>query len=155
MICKRDHVWRLFRSSPLVLSLTTAVVVLLSGSDSMWLNVKLESLLHRFGHPTSQQDILSSLCSRICAVLNWPPPIFALFCLHLAQWRNCDVGAKCLFKESWDKMVSTKILSSTTVFNIDNKQKYYLIHILEWFLKNRVTLKTEIMMLKIQLWSQQ
>ncbi len=35
------------------------------------------------------------------------------------------------------------------VFNIDNKQK---ISILEWFLKDHVTLKTGVLMLKIQLW---
>ncbi len=52
-------------------------------------------LLHRFYHPTSQQDdILSSLCSRICALLNWPPPLFALFFFQLALWPNCDFGPK-------------------------------------------------------------
>ncbi len=58
-------------------------------------NVKLEPLLYRFRHLTSQQDdILSSLGCRICTGLNWPPPVFALFCLQLALWRNCDVGPK-------------------------------------------------------------
>ncbi len=43
----------------------------------------------------SQQDyMLSSLCRRICAVLNWPPPVFAFFCLQLVLWRNCDVEPK-------------------------------------------------------------
>ncbi len=38
----------------------------------------------------------------------------------------------------------TKILFSTTVFNIDNNNKC-----LEWYLKDHVTLKTEVMMLNI------
>jgi len=42
--------------------------------------------------------------------------------------------------------VFTKILNSSTIFNIDNLQK---ISILEWFLKDHVTLKTGVMMLKI------
>ncbi len=48
---------------------------------------------------------------------------------------------------------SSKILSSTTVFNINNNYKYLLItkSALEGFLKNHVTLKTGVMMLKIQL----
>ncbi len=71
--CKRDQVWLWFLSSPLVLSrLNTAGVT-----------------------STSRQDnILSFFCGRICAVLNWLPPVFALFCLQLALWRNCDIGAK-------------------------------------------------------------
>jgi len=51
-------------------------------------------------------------------------------------------------------IVSTKILSSTTVFNIDTNQKCFLSSkfiILEGFLKDRVTLKIGVMMLKIQL----
>ncbi len=48
----------------------------------------------------------------------------------------------------------TKICSSTIVFNIDNNQKCFSSSILEWFLKDHVTLKTGVMMLKIQLWSQ-
>ncbi len=50
-------------------------------------------------------------------------------------------------------MVSTKILSSTTVFNIDNNQKCFLIinqHIV-MISEDHVTLKTGVMMLKIQL----
>ncbi len=54
---------------------------------------------HRFLHPTSQQDdILSSLCSQICTGLNWPP-FFALFCLQLALWCNCDVGPKRVYND--------------------------------------------------------
>ena len=39
-------------------------------------------------------NLSSLLCSQICAGLYWPPPVFRLFCLQLAPWRNCDVGAK-------------------------------------------------------------
>jgi len=45
-------------------------------------------------------------------------------------------------------MVSTKKLSSTAVFNIDNKCK---IGILERYLKDHATLKTGVMMLTVQL----
>ncbi len=48
-----------------------------------------------------------------------------------------------------------KYISSTAAFNIDNNKKMYLeqlISILEWFLKDHVTLKTGVMMLKIQRW---
>ncbi len=52
-------------------------------------------------------------------------------------------------KESWKK----------SVFNIDNNNNkcffQHQISILEWFLKDHVTLKTGVMMLKIQLWSQE
>ncbi len=41
--------------------------------------------------------------------------------------------------------VSTKLLSKTTVFNIDNFFLEHQISILEWFLKDHVTLKTEVM----------
>ncbi len=47
--------------------------------------------------------------------------------------------------------------SSKTVFNINNNKKMFLkqqISILEWFLKDHVTLKTGVMMLKIQLYNQ-
>ncbi len=50
-------------------------------------------------------------------------------------------------------MVSKKIWSSITVLNIENNI-FFLeqqISILEWFLKDHVTLKTGVMMLKIQL----
>ncbi len=49
----------------------------------------------------------------------------------------------------------TNIFSRTTVFNIDNNQEMFLdqkIIILKWFLKDHVTLKTGVMMLKIQLY---
>ncbi len=71
MRCKREQFWWWFRSSLLVLSrLTIDVVGFLSGSGSKYA-IKLEPVLHQFGHPTSQQeDILSSLCSRLCAGLN-------------------------------------------------------------------------------------
>ncbi len=98
--CKRDHVWRCFLSRPIVLSrLTTAVVVFyLAEKAGMRYNFKLKPLLHWFRRPTSQQDnILSSLCRRSCAVLNWPSPFLALFCLQLALWRNCDIGAKTVY----------------------------------------------------------
>jgi len=42
-----------------------------------------------------------------------------------------------------------KIYSSTTVFNIDYNHKCFLCILLEWFLKDHVTLKTGVMMLKI------
>ncbi len=47
----------------------------------------------------------------------------------------------------------TKILNCTTIFNIDKNKKClkHQISILEWFLKDHVTLKTGVMMLKIQL----
>ncbi len=47
---------------------------------------------------------------------------------------------------------STKLLSSTTVFNIDqNKIPEQQISILKWFPKDHVTLMIGVMMLKIQL----
>ncbi len=47
-------------------------------------------------------------------------------------------------------MAFTKTLSSRTVFNIDNnKNLEHPISISEWFLKDHVTLKTVVMMLKI------
>ncbi len=100
MRCKRQHFWRSFLSSPLILSsLTTAVLVFfclaVAAGNVMRSNFKLEPLLCRLLHPTSQDDILSSLCSRVCAGLNWPPPVF-LF-LKLALWRNCYVGAKTVY----------------------------------------------------------
>ncbi len=50
--------------------------------------------------------------------------------------------------ESWKTILKVSIkISSTTVFNIDKK----CFRILEWFLKDRVTLKTGVMMLKVQL----
>ncbi len=59
------------------------------------------------------------------------------------------------FKKSWIInvwciTVPTKILSSITVFNIDNI-KCFLSGKSEWFLKYHVALKTRVMMLKIQL----
>ncbi len=47
---------------------------------------------------SQQDDMLSSLCRRICAVLNWPPPVFAFFCLQLVLWRNCDVKPKRVYR---------------------------------------------------------
>jgi len=44
-------------------------------------------------------------------------------------------------------IISTKILSSTTI--------EHQIIILEWFLRDHVTMKTGEIMLKIQLWSQE
>ncbi len=41
------------------------------------------------------------------------------------------------------------MLSSTTAFDIDYNKKYFFN--LEWFLKDHLTLKTRVMMLKIQL----
>ncbi len=41
--------------------------------------------------------------------------------------------------------VSTKIASKTIVFNIDNNKKCFLSSILEWFLKDHVTLKTNLL----------
>ncbi len=85
--CKRDHVWWLFLSRPLILS---RLIIAFK-------HLKCKPLLHRFGHPTPQQDVLSSLCRWICVVLNGPPPVFALFCLQLALWRNRDVGPKRIY----------------------------------------------------------
>jgi len=48
-------------------------------------------------------------------------------------------------------MLSTKIWSSTTVFNIDNNKNIFFEHqisILEWFLKDYVTLTTGVIMQK-------
>ncbi len=45
-------------------------------------------------------------------------------------------------------MVSTEILSSTTVFNIDTNKKILFeqqISILEWFLKDHVTMDARVM----------
>jgi len=49
-------------------------------------------------------------------------------------------------------MVSLNILSGTTVVNIDDNKNVSLAanHLLQWFLKDHVTLKTGVMMLKIQ-----
>ncbi len=46
-------------------------------------------------------------------------------------------------------MVSTKILNSTIVFNIDNIKKYFKISISEWFLKDHVTGVMHILFLNI------
>ncbi len=56
-------------------------------------------------------------------------------------------------KESECITVSTKILSSTTVFSIDYNKKSLLqqISVLEGFLKGQMTMKTGLMILKIQL----
>ncbi len=53
-------------------------------------------------------------------------------------------------------MVSTKIWSSTSIFNIDNKNVSWAAnqHI-RMISEDHVTLKTGVMMLKIQLWSQE
>ncbi len=59
---------------------------------------------------------------------------------------------------SWNNLVFYfhKILSSTTVFKIDNTNIYIYIEqqisILPWFLKDHVTLKSGVTMLKIQLY---
>ncbi len=47
--------------------------------------------------------------------------------------------------------VSTKRFSSSDVFNTDNKKCVLSTKSLEWFLKDHVTLMTEVMMLKIQI----
>jgi len=47
--------------------------------------------------------------------------------------------------------VDQRILRNKT--NLRFPQKYQIL-ILEWFLKDHVTLKTGVMMLKVQLWSQ-
>jgi len=44
-------------------------------------------------------------------------------------------------------MVSTKILSSTTVLNIDNNKLFMSTNSVEWFLKDHVILKTEDLLL--------
>ncbi len=48
-------------------------------------------------------------------------------------------------------MVSTKILSSTTVFSIDNNQKCFFNQYIVMISEDHETLKTGVMMLKIQL----
>ncbi len=74
----------MFLSSPLVLSLlTTAVIVVLSGSGSRY------AIKYQIGASTS-----SNLAPRITKILyfklpiyaglNGPPPVFSLFCLQLA-----------------------------------------------------------------------
>jgi len=40
--------------------------------------------------PTTQDAILSSICSWIYAGLYWFSPVFSLFCLQLTPWYNCD-----------------------------------------------------------------
>ncbi len=54
------------------------------------------------------------------------------------------------------KKLNIKILKYI-YFNIDNNEKKIIeqqINIFAWFLKDHVTLKPGVMMLKIQLWSQ-
>ncbi len=72
---------------------------------------------------------------------------------------KCDIHSRLPFifflfiEESWKKriMVSRKILSSTTVFSIDNYKCFLSSKSVYWFLKDHVTLETGVMMLKIQL----
>ncbi len=54
-------------------------------------------------------------------------------------------------KQNISENVSTKMLSRTTVFSIDNNNKCLFeqkISMLEWFLKDYVTLKTGVMMME-------
>ncbi len=70
---QRDHVWRSFLSSPLVLScLTTAVVgFCLIVAAGIWSNFSFEAVLRRFWHPTSQDYILSSIWNLAESALVW------------------------------------------------------------------------------------
>ncbi len=53
--------------------------------------------------------ILSFLCSWICAVFNWLPPAFTLYCLQLALWCNCDIknARKCMKFAHWQSFMCT------------------------------------------------
>ncbi len=65
------------------------------------------------------------------------------------------ISNKCwlLIKESLKKYCSfhKKILSSTNVFSIDNNENSFLGSILEWFLRDHMTLKTGVMASKSHL----
>ncbi len=64
---------------------------------------------------------------------------FIFYLIHTFDW--------------WCIIASTKILSSKNVFNTDNLNDLeQQIGRREWFLKNHVTMKTWVMMLKIQLY---
>ncbi len=86
-------------------------------------------------------------------------------CVKLAKSHNRDISnfticliqinALCFstflfIKETYTLHKNTH-LSTTTIFNIDKTFLEQQINILERFLKDHVTLKTEVMMLKIQL----
>jgi len=87
---------------------------------------------------------------------------YALYIKHATVFffkklvRNTVIEQRCiklinLFSNGFPQ----KLLSSTTVFNIDNNEERFFkqqISILEWFLKDHVTLKARVMMLKIQFW---
>jgi len=94
--CKHKHFWLLFLFSPLVWSfLTTAVVCILSGSGIRYaLKFLIEASTTSIWAPNITKNLILSLCRRICPGLNCPPPVYTLFCLQLAQRRNCDAGPK-------------------------------------------------------------
>ncbi len=69
----------------------------------------------------------------------------SLFYILLFSKDVFQTDSRLLHFYNWKKMFSTEILSSTTIFNIDDN------NISLWFLKDHVTLKTGVMMLKIQL----
>ncbi len=75
--------------------------------------------------------------------------IIIIYCSIIIIKKDCFHSSK-----NTKKRKLKKTWSSTTVFNIHDKKEMFLeqqISILEWFLKDHVTLKTEVMMLKIQL----
>ncbi len=92
--CKREHFWRWFLSSPLVLSrLSTAVVGFLSGSGSRYaIRFLIWGCITSMLAPNITTRWYQLLMKRICAGLNGPPPILPLFCFQLALWHNCDVS---------------------------------------------------------------
>ncbi len=57
-----------------------------------------------------------------------------------------------IIKKSWNDKCHTSHKKYETKLNIDNKEIFLE---KQWFLKDHVTLKTGVMMLKIQLWSQE
>ncbi len=78
-----------------------------------------------------------------------------IFCIMLFKSQkkksNKCYSIKLFIKESWTNiLVAAKIFGSTTVFNIINNRKCFLKTEPDWFLKDRVILKTGVMM-QIQL----
>ncbi len=89
-VCARS--WTLFTTLlPVILSLWQMLKYDYFPWTGSWQKKNSNLMSNRFWHPTSQQDdILSSLCSRICAGLNGQFSV--CFASSLVRWHNCDVG---------------------------------------------------------------
>ncbi len=85
MRCKHDYVWRLFLSSPLVLScLTTAVIGFFSDSGSRYaIKFLIWGCITSIWHPTSQQDYILSSYEAESALVWMGRLQFPLFCFQL------------------------------------------------------------------------